>query len=78
MQLSLVCWFKRTVPGHIFKGKHRLVKRVSKNAMENLVKEYERQDKVMHLLRYPYLTSVSIFSIFLIILLHGLCHIFSK
>lgn len=59
MQLSLACWFKKTVPGHIFRGKYRLVKPVSKRAMETTVKEYERQEKVMHLLRYPYLTCVS-------------------
>jgi len=57
MQLSLVCWFKKTVPGHIFRGKYRLVKPVSKRAIETQVKEYQRQDKVMHLLRYPYLTT---------------------
>lgn len=64
MQLSLICWFKKTVPGHIFKGKYRLVKPVSKNAMETQIREYQRQDKIMHLLRYPYLTTVSQFFIF--------------
>lgn len=61
MKLSLVCWFKKTVPGHIFRGKHRLVKPVSKNAMATQILDYQRQDKVMHLLRYPYLTVVSWF-----------------
>jgi len=57
MKLSLVCWFKKTVTGHIFKGKYRLVRPVSKKAMDSLVDEYKRQDKIMHLLRYPYLTA---------------------
>lgn len=60
MRLSLICLFKRSVNGHIFRGKDRLVKPVSKNAMETLVKEYERQEKNMLLLRHPYLTPVSI------------------
>lgn len=64
MQLTLALWFKRTVPGHIFRGKYRLVKLVSKRAMETQVKEYQRQDKIMHLLRYPYLTVVSTFVMF--------------
>jgi len=57
MKLSLVCWFKKSVNGHIFRGKYRLVKRVSKAAMETQIREYERQDAVMRLLRYPYLTT---------------------
>ncbi|KAG4076315.1 hypothetical protein HA402_005758 [Bradysia odoriphaga] len=57
MQLSLVCFFKKTVPGHIFRGKFRLVKKITKGAMAAQVREYERQDKIMYMLRYPYLTS---------------------
>lgn len=58
MRLSLVCLFKKTVNGHIFRGKDRLVKRVSKKAMDTLVKEYERQEANMLLLRHPYLSPV--------------------
>lgn len=58
MRLSLVCLFKKSVNGHIFRGKDRLVKRVSKQAMDTLRNEYDRQEKVMQLLRYPFLTPV--------------------
>lgn len=60
MRLSLICLFKKSVNGHIFRGKDRLVKRVSQRAMDTLRKEYDRQEKNMILLRHPYLTPVSI------------------
>ncbi|XP_055678257.1 uncharacterized protein LOC129787004 [Lutzomyia longipalpis] len=56
MRLSLVCLFKRTVNGHIFRGKDRLVKRVSKRAMERLRVEYDLMEQNMLYLRHPYLT----------------------
>ncbi|XP_037958786.1 ribosomal protein 63, mitochondrial [Teleopsis dalmanni] len=56
MQLTIINFFKKTVPGHIFRGKRRLVKPVSKRAMETLKRDYERQEKIMLILRYPYLT----------------------
>ncbi|XP_055904190.1 ribosomal protein 63, mitochondrial [Eupeodes corollae] len=56
MRLSIVNFFKNTVPGHIFRGKRRLVKPVSKKAMETLTREYDRQEAIMLLLRNPYLT----------------------
>ncbi|XP_030386623.1 ribosomal protein 63, mitochondrial [Scaptodrosophila lebanonensis] len=56
MHLTLINFFKKTVPGHIFRGMRRLIKPVSKNAMESLKREYERQDQIMLLLRHPYLT----------------------
>lgn len=58
MQLTLINLFKSTVPGHIFRGKRRFVKPVSKRAMETLTREYERQERIMLLLRHPYLTLV--------------------
>ncbi|KAJ6636243.1 hypothetical protein Bhyg_14831 [Pseudolycoriella hygida] len=57
MKLSLVCLFKKTVSGHIFRGKNRLVKPVSRAAMDKQILEYDRQEKIMRLLRYPYLTA---------------------
>lgn len=59
MRLSVVQFFKKSVNGHIFRGKYRLVKRVSLQAMNTLQKEYEIQDRNMFLLRHPYLTPVS-------------------
>ena len=56
MRLSLINLFKNTVPGHIFRGKRRLVKPVSKKAMETLRLDFERQEKIMLYLRHPYLT----------------------
>lgn len=59
MRLSAIQFFKKSVNGHIFRGKYRLVKRVSLQAMNTLQKEYEIQDRNMLLLRNPYLTAVS-------------------
>lgn len=56
MRLSIINFFKATVPGHIFRGKKRLVKPVSKKAMDTLVREYDRQEQIMLLLRNPYLS----------------------
>lgn len=61
MRLTFINLFKNTVPGHIFRGKKRLVKPVSRKAMETLQREYELQEKTMLLLRHPYLTVVSRF-----------------
>ncbi|KAH8275706.1 hypothetical protein KR044_009952 [Drosophila immigrans] len=57
MHLTIVNFFKKTVPGHIFRGKRRLVKPVSKRAMDTLTREYERQEQIMFLLRHPFLTA---------------------
>ena len=59
MHLTLVNMFKRSVNGHIFRGKYRLVMRVSQTAMDSKVREYEVQENNMRLLRNPYLTIVS-------------------
>ncbi|GAB0091600.1 Ribosomal protein 63, mitochondrial [Sergentomyia squamirostris] len=56
MRLSLVCLFKKTVNGHIFRGKNRLVKPVSRIAMERLKIEFDLMEKNMLYLRHPYLT----------------------
>lgn len=60
MRLTLINLFKDTVPGHIFRGKRRLIKPVSLKAMETLRHDYERQEKIMLLLRHPYLSVVSV------------------
>ncbi|CAO1391505.1 unnamed protein product [Diamesa hyperborea] len=56
MQLTLINFFKRTVPGHIFRGKKRLVKQVSRRSMDTMIREFELQEKNMLLLRNPYLS----------------------
>lgn len=56
MHLTLINFFKKTVPGHIFRGKRRLIKPVSKRAIETLRRDYERQEQNMLLLRHAYLT----------------------
>lgn len=63
MRLTLIQLFKDTVPGHIFRGKRRLVKPVSKRAMETLRREYERQEQIMLYLRHPYLSVVRILEV---------------
>lgn len=57
---SIKSTLRFSVPGHIFRGKYRLVKRVSKRAMEREMLEYERQDNIIQMLQRTYLTAVSI------------------
>lgn len=52
---------KKTVPGHIFRGKNRLVKPVSNRSVQTLHREYELQEQNMWLLLNPYLSVVSTF-----------------
>lgn len=59
MHLTLVNLFKKTVPGHIFRGKRRLVKEVTYKSMSQLINEYEMQERNMALLKKPYITLVS-------------------
>lgn len=51
--------FKKSVPGHIFRGKQRLIKPVSRRVMDTQIKQYEQEERNMLLLRHPYLTLVS-------------------
>jgi hypothetical protein len=46
MQLTLINFFKKTVPGHIFRGKRRLVKVVTQKAMKQQVRDYELTERV--------------------------------
>ncbi|KFB35441.1 hypothetical protein ZHAS_00002139 [Anopheles sinensis] len=56
MRLSVVNFFKKSVNGHIFRGKYRLVKRVTPRATQSLIREYEQTEANMKLLLHPYLT----------------------
>ncbi|XP_050082195.1 ribosomal protein 63, mitochondrial [Anopheles aquasalis] len=56
MRLSVINFFKKSVNGHIFRGKHRLVKRVTPRSTASLIREYEQTEANMKLLLYPYLT----------------------
>lgn len=60
MRLTLINFFKDTVPGHIFRGKRRLVKQVTKKSMNKLMAEYEMQERNMQLLKNPFITRVSL------------------
>lgn len=60
MQLTLALLFKRSVNGHIFRGKDRLVKRVSLRAMDTLRRQYQQEEENMALLSRPFLTLVVI------------------
>uniref|UniRef100_A0A182Q1B1 ADP-ribosylation factor-like protein 13B n=1 Tax=Anopheles farauti TaxID=69004 RepID=A0A182Q1B1_9DIPT len=53
---STVNFFKKSVNGHIFRGKNRLVKRVTPRAAQSLIREYEQTEANMKLLLHPYLT----------------------
>lgn len=58
VQLSLINFFKRTVPGHIFRGKTRLVRKVTYTDMQIQIGLFQLQERNMTLLRKPYLTLV--------------------
>lgn len=60
MRLTLVNFFKKTVPGHIFRGKKRLVTEVTRKSMNQLINDYEVQERNMLLLRHPFITHVSL------------------
>lgn len=60
MRLTLCLYFKQKWPGNIFTGKNRCVRKVTIKAMNELRSEIARQERVMTLLRHPYLTEVSI------------------
>lgn len=59
MRLTLINLFKKTVPGHIFRGKKRLVKEVTAQAMNQQMRDYQIQEENMLYLRHPYITLVS-------------------
>lgn len=59
MRLTVALFFKKTVPGSLFRGKNRLVRKVKFAEMEKKRIEYERQEKIMNLLKHPYLSMVS-------------------
>ena len=60
MRLTLVNLFKKTVPGHLFRGKKRLVEKVTRKSMNQLINEFEVQEKNMLFLKFPYITLVSL------------------
>lgn len=59
MHLTLINFFKKTVPGSLFRGKRRLVKKVTMKSMKQLEQEYQLQERNMLYLRHPYITFVS-------------------
>ncbi|KAL1138770.1 hypothetical protein AAG570_008832 [Ranatra chinensis] len=57
MRLTLPFFFGMKLPnGHLFRGKRRLVKRVSHRAIETLKKDMQREEQNLFYLRHPYLT----------------------
>lgn len=60
MRLTIINFFKKSPNGHIFRGKHRLVKPVSNRSVRTLHREYELQEQNMIYLLNPYLTVVII------------------
>lgn len=56
MHLTIVNLFKKSVNGHIFRGKYRLVKRVTPRAVQSLTHDYELTERNMALLLKPFLT----------------------
>lgn len=58
MQLTIVALGLKRIPGHLFRGKVRLVKQVKLSAMNALVRDFEQTERNMLLLRHPFLTFV--------------------
>ncbi|XP_055614255.1 ribosomal protein 63, mitochondrial [Uranotaenia lowii] len=56
MHLTLINFFKKSVNGHIFRGKYRLVKRVTPRAVQTLRRDYEQTEQNMAFLLKPFLT----------------------
>ncbi|KAF6205283.1 hypothetical protein GE061_019452 [Apolygus lucorum] len=56
MRLTWPLFLYKRPKGHLFRGKYRFVKRVTKGAMESLKCEYEQEEQNMFYLRHPYLT----------------------
>lgn len=56
MRLTALCFFKQKWAGNIYTGKYRHVRKVTHKAMEAIRVEFARQEKVMSLLRHPYLS----------------------
>ncbi|XP_053693688.1 ribosomal protein 63, mitochondrial [Sabethes cyaneus] len=55
MRLISALFFKKSVNGHIFRGKYRLVKRVTPMAIKTLGKEHAQTEYNMSLLLHPFL-----------------------
>jgi len=56
MRLTNVLWTKMP-RGHIFKGKHRLVKPVTGLDVHEKLRDLQREEQNMFYLRHPYLTT---------------------
>ena len=58
MQLTLINLFKNTVPGHIFRGKRRLVREIKFRHIKKKLDDFQQQERNMSFLANPYLTAV--------------------
>ncbi|XP_070491379.1 large ribosomal subunit protein mL63 [Chironomus tepperi] len=57
MQLTLINLFKNTVPGHIFRGKRRLVREIKFRHIKKKLDDFQQQERNMSFLMNPYLTA---------------------
>uniref|UniRef100_A0A146L8R5 Ribosomal protein 63, mitochondrial n=3 Tax=Lygus hesperus TaxID=30085 RepID=A0A146L8R5_LYGHE len=55
MRLTWALFLYKRPKGHLFRGKYRFVKRVSKDAMDTLKYEFQQEEQNMFYLRHPYL-----------------------
>jgi Mitochondrial ribosome protein 63 len=59
MRLTLINFFGgQRIPGHLFRGKKRLVEIVTRKSMNQQIREFELAEANMLLLRHPFLTLV--------------------
>ncbi|XP_069679446.1 large ribosomal subunit protein mL63 [Periplaneta americana] len=56
MRLALLLFSRKGPPGHIWRGKRKLLKEVTPLARNNLRNDYVREEENMFYLRHPYLT----------------------
>lgn len=61
MRLTVVNFFRQRWPGSMYRGKYRFVPPVKLADINRIKEEYARQERVMVLLRNPYLSVVSKF-----------------
>ncbi|KDR21036.1 ribosomal protein 63, mitochondrial [Zootermopsis nevadensis] len=57
MRLALYLCSKKGPHGHLWRGKHKLLKEVTPKDRSNLLLDYAREEQNMFYLRHPYLTS---------------------
>ncbi|XP_014251566.1 ribosomal protein 63, mitochondrial [Cimex lectularius] len=62
MRITVPLFLFKLPNGHLFRGKYRLVKRVTPKAVKLLKREFQIEEQNMFYLRHPYLTKEQSFN----------------